>query len=74
MLEAGRQIISASENGEEINLKFDMEWKNRPDESSSVMVGDRGVDMEAAFNYGVKGLRCDPEIGLPDVISKILGD
>ena len=74
MLEAGRQIISASENGDEINLKFDMDWGNRPDESTSVMVGDRGVDMEAAFNYGVKGLRCDPEIGLPDVISKILGD
>lgn len=74
MLEAGRQIITAAENNDEINLKFGPEWVNRPDESSSVMVGDRGVDMDAAFNFGVRGLQCDPEKGLPDVISMILGD
>jgi histidinol phosphatase-like enzyme len=38
------------------------------------MVGDRDVDMRAAFNFGVKGVRCDPEIGISDVISEILGD
>ncbi|MDE0953831.1 MAG: HAD hydrolase-like protein, partial [Candidatus Poseidoniales archaeon] len=74
MLEAARQIISASENNLEVNLKFDIAWKNRPDESTSVMVGDRGVDMEAALNFGVRGIRCDSDIGLPQVLSKILGD
>ena len=73
MLEAGRQIISASENNINIKLRFDVEWKDRPDESSSVMVGDRAVDMAAASNFGVRGLRCDPEIGLPNVMSDILG-
>jgi histidinol phosphatase-like enzyme len=38
------------------------------------MVGDRDVDMRAAFNFGVKGIRCNPEIGIYDVISEILGD
>ena len=37
------------------------------------MVGDRAVDMAAASNFGVRGLRCDPEIGLPNVMSDILG-
>jgi histidinol-phosphate phosphatase family protein len=73
MLEAGRQIISATENNINIKLKFDVEWKDRPDESSSVMVGDRAVDMAAASNFGVRGFRCDPEIGLPNVMSDILG-
>ena len=74
MLEAGRQIINASENNINMNLKFDIDWKDRPDESSSVMVGDRNVDMAAAVNFGVRGFRCDPEIGLPDVLNEILGD
>ena len=74
MLEAGRQIIDASESNSRMNLQFDINWKDRPDESSSVMVGDRGVDMEAATNFGVRGLRCDPDIGLSQVISMILGD
>ena len=73
MLEAGRQIISASENNLEINLKFDNEYI-KSDESTSIMVGDREVDMHAAYNFGVKGIRCDPEIGISGVISEILGD
>ena len=73
MLEAGRQIISASENNLEINLKFDNEYI-KSDESTSIMVGDREVDMHAAYNFGVKGIRCDPEIGISEVISEILGD
>jgi histidinol phosphatase-like enzyme len=56
MLEAGRQIIDASESNSRINLQFDIDWKDRPDESCSVMVGDRGVDMEAATNFGVRGI------------------
>jgi D-glycero-D-manno-heptose 1,7-bisphosphate phosphatase len=74
MLEAGRQIISASEKNIDINLRFDNDWNDTHDESKSVMVGDRDVDMRAAFNFGVKGIRCNPEIGIYDVISEILGD
>ena len=74
MLEASRQIISASEKNIDINLRFDNDWKDTHDESKSVMVGDRDVDMRAAFNFGVKGIRCNPEIGIYDVISEILGD
>ena len=74
MLEAARQIISASEKNIEINLRFDNDWHDNHDESKSIMVGDRDVDMEAAFNFGVKGIRCNPEIGIYDVISEILGD
>ncbi len=74
MLEASRQIIFASENNIDINLSFDTEWTDRFDESGSVMVGDRAVDMEAASNFGVRGIRCNPDIGLPGVMSEILGD
>ena len=74
MLEAARQIISASEKNIEIKLRFDNDWQDRYDESKSIMVGDRDVDMGAAFNFGVKGIRCNPEIGIYDVISEILGD
>ena len=74
MLEAGRQIISASEKNIDINLKFDNDWNDKHDESKSIMVGDRDVDMRAALNFGVRGIRCNPEIGIYDVISEILGD
>ena len=74
MLEAGRQIISASEKNIDINLKFDNDWNDNHDESKSIMVGDRDVDMRAALNFGVRGIRCNPEIGIYDVISEILGD
>ena len=74
MLEAARQIISASVKNIEIKLRFDNDWHNNHDESKSIMVGDRDVDMGAASNFGVKGIRCNPEIGIYDVISEILGD
>jgi len=76
MLEAGRQLIDAATAGESsapIDLRFDEDWVNRPDESSSVMVGDRGVDMAAAHAFGVRGVRCDPKIGLSGVVESILG-
>ena len=75
MLEAGRQLIEAASNGLEnrVSLYFDEDWVDRPDESGSVMVGDRGVDMAAALAFGVQGLRCDPEIGLSGVVDSILG-
>ena len=35
------------------------------------MVGDREVDMEAARKFGVRGIKCSPEEGLPGVINQI---
>jgi len=77
MLEAGRQMIDAASTEPSmrgLNLKFGDDWINRPDESHSVMVGDRGVDMSAAARFGVDGIRCDSDKGLAEVIGSILGD
>ena len=57
----------------DLELKFGDDWIERPDESHSVMVGDRGVDMSAADRYGVRGLRCDGDAGLASVVNSILG-
>lgn len=75
MLEAGRQIIEAASSGgnEALTIRFDEQWVDRPDETGSVMVGDRGVDMAAAHAFGVRGIRCDPDIGLSGVVDSILG-
>jgi len=75
MLEAGRQILEHAEKspGSDNNLFFGNDWKDRPDESSSIMVGDLPTDMMAAEAHGVRGLRCDPEIGLSGVIMNVLG-
>ena len=75
MLEAGRQIIDAAESSillSEGDIKFGEEWKNRPSENSSIMVGDRIVDMEAAKAHGTRSFRCNPDVGISDVISEIL--
>ena len=73
MLEAGRQILQkGSTNSEkEFSLFFGHNWINEFDESKSVMVGDREVDMEAARKFGVRGIKCSPEEGLPCVINQI---
>ncbi len=75
MLEAGRQLIenSHSSPGSEVEILFDQEWENRPDESGSVLVGDRSSDLAAAEAHGVRGVRCDPSVGLSGVIGEILG-
>ena len=76
MLEAGRQLLDAAADGidfEILRLMFDDDWQDRPDESTSFMVGDRGVDMAAALAFGVTGIRCDPDIGLSGVVDSILG-
>ncbi len=76
MLEAGRQLIEAAERNlqfENFSILYDRDWTDRPDESNSVMVGDRGVDMGAASEFGVLGLRCDSNLGISDVIETILG-
>ena len=77
MLEAGRQLIDAASSDTSmkgLDLKFGDDWINRPDESASVMVGDRGVDMSAAARFGVVGILCDPNAGISGVIDSILGD
>ena len=75
MLEAGRQLIDAASmdpSMEGLELQYGDEWVDRPDESTSVMVGDRGVDMSAATRFGVRGVLCHGRDGLAGVISSIL--
>ena len=77
MLEAGRQLIDAASSDismRELDLKFGDDWTDRPDESASVMVGDRGVDMSAATRFGVVGILCNSDTGISGVIDSILGD
>ena len=67
MLEAARQLLDHAESGEDwskLDLRFGSEWMNRPSEESSVMVGDRMSDMEAARSFNVNGLLCPPDVGL----------
>jgi histidinol phosphatase-like enzyme len=73
MLEAGRQILNNSSKPK-IGILYGNNWIDRPDESKSVMVGDRDVDQLAAEKYGVRFFRCDPNIGLYGVIDSILGE
>ena len=74
MLQAGRQIIEAAHNEfklNETNFTY-AEQYNSFDESNSVMVGDRVVDMEAASNHAVHGILVDGKIGILDAIDEIL--
>ena len=65
-------LQKGSTNSEkEFSLFFGHNWINEFDESKSVMVGDREVDMEAARKFGVRGIKCSPEEGLPGVINQI---
>ena len=76
MLEAGRQIINNANqkvSDQQNVVLYGDKWVNKPDESESIMVGDRDVDQLAADSYGVKFFRCDPNIGLSEVIDSILG-
>ena len=76
MLEAGRQLLDAASSNPSMDgqtIQFGDEWTSRPDESASVMVGDRGVDMSAAVRFGVRGVLCDSDRGISEVIGEILG-
>ena len=76
MLEAGRQLLDAASSNPSMDgqtIQFGDEWTSRPDESTSVMVGDRGVDMSAAVRFGVRGVLCDSDRGISEVIGEILG-
>ena len=74
MLEAGRQIIEASENNKQENLKimYGSKWVKRPSEANSIMVGDQISDIEAGRKFGVKAIQCDQTIGIADVIDQIV--
>ena len=74
MLQAGRQILEAAHNNlilNESNFNY-AEQYNAFDESQSVMVGDRMVDMEAASNHSVHGIHVNGKIGILDAIEEIL--
>lgn len=74
MLQAGRQILEAAHNNlilNESNFNY-AEQYNAFDESQSVMVGDRMVDMEAASNHSVHGIHVNGKIGILDAIDEIL--
>ena len=74
MLQAGRQILEAAHNKLILNkANFNYaEQYNAFDESQSVMVGDRMVDMEAASNHSVHGIHVNGKIGILDAIDEIL--
>tara|TARA_S200000501_G_scaffold99522_1_gene92919 strand:+ start:1521 stop:2090 length:570 start_codon:yes stop_codon:yes gene_type:complete len=74
MLQAGRQILEAAHNNlilNESNFNY-AEQYIAFDESQSVMVGDRMVDMEAASNHSVHGIHVNGKIGILDAIEEIL--
>jgi len=74
MLEAGRQLIdkaSTDPSLEGLEILYGDDWADRPDDTSSFMVGDRQVDMIAASRYGIKGYLCNPEVGLSGVLEEI---
>tara|TARA_B100001113_G_scaffold214677_1_gene176085 strand:+ start:50 stop:679 length:630 start_codon:yes stop_codon:yes gene_type:complete len=76
MLEAGRQLIEAAESGllldDESFMDADAYASSDFDETSSVMVGDRSVDMEAADAFGVRGIQVDGAFGVASAIDSIL--
>lgn len=72
MLQVGRQILDAA--NKEIRIdKFDYgpNYKSVA-EGNSFMVGDRIADMEAGISFGIRTFRCDPNVGISDVLSRVL--
>ena len=74
MLEAGRQLVDNAHRfpGKPNKLSFDDDWKDRPSESESILVGDRESDIIAAERFGVRGILCDSDSGLAAVIDEII--
>ncbi|MBO57993.1 MAG: hypothetical protein CMA77_03240 [Euryarchaeota archaeon] len=72
MLQIGRQILDATNKQVPIN-DFDYGPTYKPvEEGNSFMVGDRMADMKAGLSYGIRTFQCDPDIGISDVISRVL--
>jgi histidinol phosphatase-like enzyme len=72
MLQVGRQILSATNNGI-VLTEFDYGPSyTSVDEGNSFMVGDRKADMEAGLSFGIRTFRCNPNVGIHDVLSRVL--
>ncbi|MBJ99981.1 MAG: hypothetical protein CMB48_03225 [Euryarchaeota archaeon] len=73
MLMAGNVIINHSEKGEKIPNYVDLnsDYLFYEGESSAI-VGDRLVDIQAGNSHGIRTFLVDPDIGLPQVIERIL--
>jgi len=72
MLQVGRQILNASNEGFQI-----MEFDYGPnyvsvDEGNSFMVGDRMADMLAGKAFGIRTFKCNPDVGVSEVLSRVL--
>ena len=74
MLEAGRQLIENSHiNPDRLaSISYGENWRNRPSEKGSILVGDRDSDILAAEIFGVRGIKCNPETGIAGVIDMIM--
>jgi D-glycero-D-manno-heptose 1,7-bisphosphate phosphatase len=72
MLQVGRQILTATNKGI-VLTEFDYGPAYTPvDEGNSFMVGDMDADMNAGLSFGIRTFRCNPDVGLYDVLSRVL--
>ncbi len=72
MLQVGRQILSAAENGKSVGVfDYGADYSS-VDEGRSFMVGDRRADMMAGLNFGIRTFHCHPDIGISDVLARVL--
>ena len=73
MLMAGNLIINHSERGEPPIDYNELDNHDLFDEGEmSAMVGDRLVDIQAGNAHGVRTFLVNPDVGLPQVIDRIL--
>ena len=73
MLMAGNLIINHSERGEPPIDYNELDDHDLFDEGEmSAMVGDRLVDIQAGNAHGVRTFLVNPDVGLPQVIDRIL--
>ena len=74
MLRAGNIILNCSELDKEIPLNFESldESLLYEEGDMSAMVGDRYVDYEAGKSHGIRAFMVNPNLGLSDVIQRIL--
>ena len=73
MLMAGNLIINHSERGEPPIYYNELGVHDLFDEGEmSAMVGDRSVDIQAGNAHGVRTFLVNPDLGLPQVIDRIL--
>ena len=74
MLAAGRPLIEISQINPDqpISISYGENWKKRPSEKGSILVGDRESDILAAETFGVRGIQCSPETGIAGVIDMII--